>query len=146
MHMWLTNKEKLQRNAAFGDLTKNRTYNYTSAISTSVIPKICLSHFQGSVKQQGICEVKTNTLWFGCEINIFLVFGLVRLFCRSLPTYGADQRKGSKLPPSYSVHLQTNKMSCGRKKRKERASKASRKSPLCTERLTVRISHSTTKY
>lgn len=117
--MWLTNKEKLQRNAPFGDLTKNRTYNYTSAISTSVIPKICLSHFQGSVKQQGICEVKTNTLWFGCEINIFLVFGLVRLFFRSLPTYGADQRNGSKLRPSCSLHLQTNKMSCGRKKEGE---------------------------
>lgn len=142
--MWLTNKEKLQRNAPLGDLTKNRTYNYTSAISTSVIPKICLSHFQGSVKQQGICEVKTNTLWFGCEINIFLVFGLVRLFFRSLPTYGADQRNGSKLPPSSSLHLQTSKCHAD-VKRKERARKATRKSPLCAKRLKGRILQMTTK-
>lgn len=45
------------RNAQFGDLTKNHTYNYTSAILTSVIPKICLSHFQNSMNQHGICEM-----------------------------------------------------------------------------------------
>lgn len=55
--VWLTHK-KLCRNAQFGDLTKNRTYNYTSAILTSVIPKICLSHFQSSMNQHGICEMK----------------------------------------------------------------------------------------
>lgn len=57
MCVWLTHK-KLCRNAQFGDLTKNHTYNYTSAILTSVIPKICLSHFQSNMNQHGICEMK----------------------------------------------------------------------------------------
>lgn len=58
--VWLTHKKInkiLCRNAQFGDLTKNHTYNYTSAILTSVIPKICLSHFQSSMNQHGICEM-----------------------------------------------------------------------------------------
>lgn len=87
--MWLTHtkkkKKQLCRNAQFGDLKKNHMYNYTSAILTSVIPKICLSHFQRSMKQQGICEMqhpqKTNNtlvwvfdehlpyVWFGCVFS-----------------------------------------------------------------------------
>lgn len=47
------------RNAQFGDLTKNHTYNYTSTILTSGIPKICLSHFQHSKNQHGIRGIKS---------------------------------------------------------------------------------------
>lgn len=47
VHVWLTSKEQRGRNAQPADLTQSRRDNYTSAIiSTSVIPKICLSHFQ----------------------------------------------------------------------------------------------------
>lgn len=56
MCAWFSHKGIVCRNAAFGDPTKNHTYNYTSAISTSVIPKICLSHFQS-----GMCETKPTS-------------------------------------------------------------------------------------
>ncbi len=74
--------KKLCRNAHFGDLTKNHMYNYTSAILTSVISKICLSHFQSSMNQHGICEMKPPKKQTDCGLGFWRTsFLCLALFC-----------------------------------------------------------------
>lgn len=74
-------KRKLRRNVQFGDSTRNPTCIITSAILTSVIPKICLSRLQSGVKQHGICERKrpreANRRWFQCLMVLLCVFNTV---------------------------------------------------------------------
>lgn len=104
MRVRLTQK-KLCRNAQFGDLTKNHMYNYTSAILTSVIPKICLSHFQRSMNRHGICEMKPPSVramgvWFWAFGQHLSCVRLLLCFHASRGIYPhmvKTNKKGSKL-------------------------------------------------